>query len=284
MKKLIVLALTLIACPLYAGDAIMSRGEVQHAATESGLPKALKAVGYDQHLDQQLSLDVPVTDETGRQTTLGSFFGKKPVVFVMAYYECPMLCTQVMNGVFGCLKAVPFKASQDYDVVSLSINPNEGPALAMKKKNAYVNGYHQQEYAAGYHFLTAPQSTIDVIAKQTGFRYSYDSVSHQFAHAAGIIVATPQGKISRYFYGVEFAPRDVKFGLMEATQEHIGTVVDQVLLYCYHYDPSTGKYGAAITNLLRIGGGLTIVFIAGLFINLRRRTKAQASLKLGNLA
>lgn len=273
-----------IAAPLYAGDAIMSRGQVQAASVESGLPKALKAVGYDQHLDQQLSLDAPVTDESGHATTLGAFFGKKPVVFVMAYYECPMLCTQVMNGVFGSLKAVPFKAGQDYEVVSLSINPNEGPELAMKKKMAYVNGYHQQEYVGGYHFLTASQSTIDLIAKQTGFRYSYDSVSKQFAHAAGMLVVTPAGKISRYFYGVEFAPRDVKFGLMEASQEHIGSVVDQVLLYCYHYDPATGKYGAAITNLLRIGGGLTILFLAGLFFNLRRRNKAHASLKLGNLA
>jgi protein SCO1/2 len=273
-----------IAAPLYAGDAIMSRGQVQKETVESGLPKALKAVGYDQHLDQQLSLDAPVTDETGRATTLGSFFGKKPVIFVMAYYECPMLCTQVMNGVFGSLKAVPFKAGQDYEVVSLSINPSEGPELAMKKKMAYVNGYHQQEYVAGYHFLTAPQSTIDLIAKQTGFRYSFDSVTKQFAHAAGMMVMTPAGKISRYFYGVEFAPRDVKFGLMEASQEHIGSVVDQVLLYCYHYDPTTGKYGAAITTLLRIGGGLTILFLAGLFYNLRRRNKAHASLKLGNLA
>jgi protein SCO1/2 len=284
VKTFVVLMLVFFAYPLYAGDAIMSKGEVQGWVRNSGLPKALKAVGYDQHLDQQLSLDAPVVDENGNHTTLGSFFGKKPVVFVMAYYECPMLCTQVMNGVFGSLKAVPFKAGQDYDVISLSINPNEGPELALKKKNAYVNGYHQQEFASGYHFLTAPQSTIDLIAKQTGFRYSYDSVAKQFAHAAGMIVMTPQGKISRYFYGIEFAPRDVKFGLMEASQEHIGTVVDQVLLYCYHYDPATGKYGAAITNLLRIGGGLTILFIGGLFYNLRRRTKAQASLKLGNLA
>ena len=284
MKILVVLAVLCIAYPLYAGDAIMSKGQVQQWVPNSGLPKALKAVGYDQHLDQQVSLDAPVVDETGRQTTLGSFFGKKPVIFVMAYYECPMLCTQVMNGVFGCLKAVPFKAGQEYEVVSLSINPNEGPALALKKKNSYVNGYHQQEYASGYHFLTATQPVIDQIAKEVGFRYSYDSVSKQYAHAAGMIVMTPAGKISRYFYGIEFAPRDVKFGLMEASQEHIGTVVDQVLLYCYHYDPTSGKYGAAVTNLLRIGGGLTILFIGGLFYNLRRRTKAQASLKIGNLA
>jgi protein SCO1/2 len=262
----------------------MSKGAVQAEGYDSGLPKILQKTGIDQHLDQQVTMSLPVRDENGKTVPLGSFFGKRPAILVMAYYQCPMLCTQVMNGVLGTIKALPFTAGKDFDVISVSIDPTEGAELARKKKAAYMVGYHQQEYAAGYHFLTAEASTIEQLSKEVGFRYAYDSSIKQYAHAAGIMILTPDGKISRYLYGIEYAPINMKFALMDASARKIGSVVDQVLLYCYHYDPKNGKYGAVVMNMLRLGGGTMLILMGVLFLYMYRRNKYKAQLQLGNLA
>lgn len=271
----LLLLLALIARPAFAGNSPFFKGEVQGQPALQGLPKAVKNVGIDQHLGEQVTLNVPVRDEAGNWTQLSSYFGKRPVILVMAYYECPNLCTMVMNGVFGAMKALPFTAGKDFDVVSVSINPRETSEMARKKRDAYLSGYHQTENASGYHFLTTDEATIERLTKEVGFRYSYDSESHQYAHAAGIMLLTPDGKLSRYFYGIEFAPKDLKFGLIDASGGKIGSISDKVLLYCYHYDPASSKYGVAITNVLRIAGGLTLVGMGIMFYFLRKRARAR---------
>ena len=280
----------LLSAQAFAGDASFFKGQVQAEQVPQGLPKSVQNVGIDQHLNQQVTLSLPVHDEEGKTMPLSTYFGKRPVILVMAYYECPNLCTMVMNGVFSVMKVLPFVPGQDFDVVSVSFNPHETSALAKEKKESYLSGYHQSEHAAGYHFLTADEASIEQLCKEVGFRYSYDSITHQYAHASGIMLLTPEGKLSRYFYGVEFAPSDMKYGLMDASSGKIGSVTDKILLYCYHYDPSTGKYGAAISTLLKIGGALTLAAMGVMFFIFRRsnKLKAQASLAMriqaGNLA
>jgi protein SCO1/2 len=275
--------LAMPACAL-AGNSPFFKGEVQAAPAPHGLPKSVQNVGIDQHLGDQVTMNLAVRDEHGNTTTLGSYFGKRPVILVMAYYECPNLCTLVMNGVFGAMKALPFVPGKDFDVVSVSINPHEKFELAAKKKESYLNGYHQADHADAYHFLTADQPTIDILTKEVGFRYSYDTESHQFAHASGIMVLTPDGRLSRYFYGVEYAPRDLKYGLIDASGGKIGSVADKLLLFCYHYDPSSGKYGAAITTMLRIGGGATLLAMGMMFLMFRRRAKQKLHLQTGGMS
>jgi protein SCO1/2 len=262
----------MLTLPAFA-DSPFFRGEVQQPIPEKGLPKAVKNVGIDQHLGDQVSLDLPMRDETGKWTTLGAYFGKRPVILVMAYYECPNLCTMVMNGVFSSMKTLPFTAGKDFDVVSVSINPRETSEMARKKRDAYISGYHQQDEAGGYHFLTADQHSIDVLSQQVGFNYTYDTASGQYAHASGIMMLTPEGKLSRYFYGVEYRPEDLKYGLMDASGSKIGTLADKVLLFCYHYDPAASKYSLAVTNLLKIGGILTLIGMGIMFYILRRRNR-----------
>jgi protein SCO1/2 len=276
--------MTCLALPAMAGNSPFFKGEVQAPAAEHGLPKVVQNVGIDQHLGDQVTMSLPVRDEHGNATTLGNYFGKRPVILVMAYYECPNLCTLVMNGVFSAMKTLPFVPGQDFDVVSVSINPHETSALAEKKKDSYVGGYHEGAHADGYHFLVADQPTIDMLTKQVGFRYAYDSVNHQFAHASGIMLLTKDGRLSRYFYGIEYAPRDLKYGLIDASEGKIGSVADKLLLFCYHYDPASGKYGAAITTMLRIGGGLTLLGMGMMFIVFRRRAKLKLHLQTGGLA
>jgi protein SCO1 len=273
LKTLALIGLALLlTLPAFA-DSPFFRGEVQQPIPESGLPKAVKTVGIDQHLGDQVTLDLPMRDETGKWTTLREYFGKRPVILVMAYYECPNLCTMVMNGVFSSMKTLPFKAGKDFDVVSVSINPKETSEMARKKRDAYVSGYHQQEQIGGYHFLTTDQHSIDVLSQQVGFNYTYDTASGQYAHASGIMMLTPEGKLSRYFYGVEYRPEDMKYGLMDASDSKIGTLADKVLLFCYHYDPATSKYGLAVTNLLKIGGILTLSGMGIMFYTFRRRNR-----------
>ncbi len=285
MKKLLLIGLSLIlATPTWAGNSPFFKGEVQGRKVEQGLPKSVRNVGFDQHLGDQVTLSLPMHDENGAATTLGSYFGKRPVILVMAYYECPNLCTMVMNGVFGSMKALPFVAGRDFDVVSVSINPHETSALAKKKKDSYLAGYHQESQADGYHFLTSDQSSIDVLTKQAGFRYSYDSVTKQYSHAAGIVVLTPDGRLSRYFFGVEFSPRDLKYGLMDASGGKIGSVADKLLMFCYHYDPTGGTYGADIQMALRIGGGLMLAAMCLMFYSFHRKAKMKLQPQIGKTA
>jgi protein SCO1/2 len=256
-----------------ASDAPFFKGDVQAPAAKMGLPAIEKSVGIDQHLGQQVTLTLPVRDENGNTTTLGSYFGKRPVILVMAYYECPNLCTMVMNGVFAGMMPLSFVAGKDYDVVSVSINPHDSSALAKAKKETYLSGYHQMDHADGYHFLTADESTIEQLCKEVGFRYSYDTESHQFAHASGIMILTPEGKLSRYLMGVQFTPKDLKYSLMDASGEKIGSLSDKLVLFCFHYDPSQSKYGLAIAKLLKIGGVITLLAIGLMFYMFSRRNR-----------
>ncbi len=234
-------------------------------------PGLLKQIGIDQRLNEQVPLDLRFKDETGRDVRLGEFFGKRPVVLALVYYECPMLCTQVLNGTVSALSVLTFDVGKEYDFVAVSINPKETPGLAAEKKKAYVARYKRPETADGWHFLTGQEDDIRRLAAAVGFRYAFDPDIQQYAHGAGIEILTPRGVVAKYFYGIEFSPRDLRFGLIEASDEHIGTVVDNALMLCYHYDPATGKYGASAIRAIRIGAVATVMaFLSFLFVSLRR--------------
>jgi protein SCO1/2 len=235
---------------------------------------ALRDVGVDQKLDAALPLDLTFTDDQGRDVKLGDYFGSRPVILVMSYYECPMLCTMVLNGVVGSVEPLTFTAGKDFEVVVVSIDPGETPALAAEKKKLYVRRYNRPETAGGWHFLTGREEAIRRLADAVGFRYAYDESIDQYAHPAAITIATPEGRVSRYLFGIEFMPRDVRFALIDATAGKIGTTVDQLLLFCYHYDPATGKYGLVVMNLVRAGGLLTVAALgASIFLTLRRERR-----------
>ena len=263
------------------GNSPLYSSRPYEARAPSGLPKALNGVGIDQRLNEQLPLDLVFTDEQGKSVKLGDYFGKKPVVLSLVYYQCPMLCNQVMNGMVTAFKVMNFQPGQEFEVVTVSFDPRETPALATAKKNTYVNYLpeaRRANAAAGWHFLTGDEGNIKRLTDAVGFRYHWDEPTNQFAHASAIYVTTPQGKLARYFYGIEYAPRDLRLGLIEAADNRIGTPVDQLLLYCYHYDPATGKYGAAVMNVMRLGGIVTLIAILGMFLVLRRRARTQLDL------
>ncbi len=283
---------SLLACALFiatmlvgfsslatAQDAPFFKGDIQGAPAAEGLPKIVQHVDFLQQLGAQVNLNLPVRDENGNMTTLGAYFGKTPVILVMAYYGCPHLCTMVMNGVFSAMKPLSLKPGSDYQIVSVSIDPNEGAALAKKKKQSYLDNFHENDNANAFHFLTAPESTIETLTKEVGFGYAYDSVNHQYAHASGIMVLTPRGVISRYFFGVQFAPIDLKFGIMDASGGKVGSLADKILLYCCQYDPTTSKYGFVIARALKIGGTLMLLLMGLLFLWMRGRVKKAAKLR-----
>ena len=253
----------------------------------SGLPRALSDVGIDQKLNAQLPLDLVFRNENGEEVKLGSYFGKKPVVLSLVYYQCPMLCNQVLNGMVTAFKVMAFKPGDEFDVVTVSFDPRETPALATAKKKTYIDYLPEAKRAgaaSGWHFLTGDEENIKRITDAVGFRYHWDKATEQFAHASGVFVTTPQGKLSRYFYGIEYAPRDLRLGLIEAADNKIGSPVDQLLLYCFHYDPATGKYGAAVMNLMRVAGVVTVIGIVGLLLMLRRRGVKRIDLPAGGAA
>ena len=225
---------------------------MQDSNLKPALPSELLGVGIDQKLDQQVPLDTVFRDESGRAVPLSSFFQTgKPVLLAPVYYRCPMLCTQILNGVASSLKAVSLNPGQDFEILSVSFDPKDTWELAAAKKQTYLRRYGRPNTANGWHFLTGDPANIKALMDAVGFHYKYDPATDQFAHASGIMILTPGGRVSRYFYGVEYAPRDVRLGLVEASHSKIGNPVDQILLFCYHYDPATGKYGAAAVNLLR---------------------------------
>jgi len=239
------------------------------------LPAALQGVGIQQKLDQQVPLNLEFRDEAGRAVPLSSFFHGKPVLLALVYYRCPMLCTQILNGVASSLKAVSFDPGRDFEVVSVSFDPKDTPELAAAKKQSYLRRYGRPDTANGWHFLTGDPANIKALTDAVGFHYKYDAASDQFAHASGIMILTPEGRLSRYFYGVEFAPRDVRLGLVEASANQIGNPVDEALLFCFHYDPATGKYGAFAINLLRAAGaGFALIGGAVLLVAWRREVRA----------
>lgn len=245
----------------------------------TGLPDALKKTGIEQKLGEQLPMDTEVTTEDGRKVRLGSLFESgRPVVLALVYYECPMLCNEVLNGLTGSLKGISIDAGKDFDVIALSFDAREDdkPGLAQNKKAAYMERYGRPGSEKGWHFLTATQPSIDAITKAAGFNYEWDAKSNQFAHAGGVMVVTPQGKMSRYFYGIDYSPRDLKLGLIESADNKVGSAVDQMLLYCYHYDPSTGRYGLAILSVIRLGAVLTLLGMGAMgFVFWRRSKKSE---------
>ena len=234
-------------------------------------PSPLKQVGIDQKLDSQLPLSLKFKDETGKTVKLGDYFGKRPVILAPVYYECPMLCTQILNGLVRSLKAVTFNPGEEFEVVVFSFDARDTVKLAAEKKQSYLQHYGRPATAAGWHFLTGDPDSIKELTASIGFRYVWDPHSSQFAHASGIMLITPQGRVSKYYYGIEYSPKDVRLGLIEAAQNKIGSPVDQILLFCYHWDPTTGKYTATAMNILRVAGGLTVVLLGGFVVIMLRR-------------
>jgi len=239
-------------------------------------PQILRDVGFDQRLGAQAPLDLPFRDETGRTVSLRDYLGDKPVVLVPAYYECPMLCTLVLNGVVSALRALPFDIGREFRVVTVSFNPHETSDLAAAKKATYLEQYRRPGAAEGWHFLVGDETSIHPLMEAIGFRYAWDPEAAQYAHASGIVVLTPGGRLSHYFYGVEFAPRDLRLALVEASSERIGSMVDQLLLFCFHYDPATGRYSRLALNAVRAGGVLTLAALGAFLVVMLRRDRAQA--------
>jgi protein SCO1/2 len=228
-------------------------------------PPGLKHVGIEQHLNEQIPPNLAFRDETGNTVHLSDFFGKRPLILNLVYYQCTMLCGEVMNGLASALRVVKFEPGKDFDVLTVSFNPKETPEMAVKKKKEVLERYGRPGAEQGWHFLTGPQESIDELTKAAGFQYEYDPKSDQFAHSTAIMILTTDGKISQYYYGVEYAPKDLRLGLIQASQDKIGNVVDEVLLYCYHYDPDTGKYGAIVSRVLKLAAGATIL-VLGTFL------------------
>jgi len=249
-----------------------TQAQLQGPVQDIGVrPSLLKEVGIDQKLNQSIPLDLEFRDEHGKPVRLAEYFGQKPVILSMVYYNCPMLCTQVLNGLESSLKLIPMDIGKQFNVVTVSIDPTERPVLAEAKQALYTGLYGRPDAAQGWHFLTGDEQQIRQLANALGFRYAYDPDSKQFAHASAIMLLTPEGKISRYFYGIQFASRDLRLGLVEASEGKIGTPVDQVLLFCYHYDPSTGKYGLLISRLIQTAGAVTVLAIATLILVLYKK-------------
>ncbi len=233
-------------------------------------PPGLKNVGIEQHLDEQIPPDLTFRDETGKPVRLGDFFGKKPLILNLVYYQCPMLCGEVLSGLESALRVLKFDVGKEFDVLTVSFDPRETPDMATKKKAEFLKRYGRPGAVDGWHFLTGPQDSIDALTKAAGFQYQYDPKTGQFAHSTAIMVLTPAGKIAQYYYGVEYAPKDLRLGLIQASENKIGNLSDQVLLYCYHYDPTTGKYGAIIARVLQLSGLATILLLGVLMTVLIR--------------
>ena len=265
-----VLAMVLLAATAWGQG--MSKGIMSPPSNVR--PPNLQNVGIEQHLDAQVPADLAFVDDAGHAVKLGDYFGKKPLILNLVYYNCTMLCGEALSGLTGAMKMVKFNVGDEFDVVTVSFDPHETPAIAATKKQDYLKRYGRAGADSGWHFLTGPAESINALTKAVGFQYQYDPKINQYAHATAIMVLTPQGRISRYFYGVDYPPKDLRMGLVEASQGKIGNAVDAVLLYCYHYDPATGKYGAIVNNILQLGAGLTILILAGLLFVLFRLEKA----------
>jgi protein SCO1/2 len=271
---LLAAALGITSTSTAGAQDLPSRGPAPAGDPASARPGVLGRIGIDQRIGEQVPLDLPFTDETGRQVRLGDYFGKRPVILALVYYECPMLCTQVLNGLVTALGVMNFEPGREFEVVAVSFDPKEGPGLASQKKATYMERYARPHTAGGWHFLTGSEESIARLTRAVGFRYEYDKEIDQYAHGAAIEVLTPKGRIARYFYGIEYSPRDIRFGLIEAAEERLGSPIDDVLLLCFHYDPATGKYGATVLGLVRLGGVATVVaFVAFLIVSLRRERK-----------
>jgi protein SCO1/2 len=264
-----ILALGILLSSLSAWGQGMTQGIMSPPANVR--PPGLEHVGIEQRLNQQVPLDLAFRDETGKAVHLRDYFGQKPVILNLVYYKCPMLCSEVMSGLTRALKVIKFDAGNQFNVLSVSFNPNETPELAAASKAQYMARYGRPGKTDGWHFLTGPQESITALTQAVGFQYQYDPKTDQYAHATAIMVLTPEGRVAQYYYGVEFAPKDLRLGLIQASNHKIGNLVDEVFLYCYHYDPATGKYGAIISRILKLSGLATIFVLGGMVLILLRR-------------
>ena len=245
-------------------------------------PAGLKTVGIEQHLNDQIPPQLVFRDEYGRALSLAYYFGKKPMILNLVYFQCPMLCGEVLSGLESALRVMKFDVGKEFDVLTISFDPRETPEMAAKKKAEFLKRYRRPGAENGWHFLTGPKESIAALTKAAGFQYQYIDKTGQFAHATAMMVLTPGGRISQYYYGVEFAPKDLRLGLIQASDNKIGTLVDQVVLYCYHYDPATGKYGAIISRILQLAGVATIIIMGG-FLAMMFRFGSSANAKAPRL-
>jgi protein SCO1 len=240
---------------------------------QHGIEDPLEGIDFEQKLDAQVPLQLTFFDETGQSVQLGEYFSARPVILLFAYYECPMLCTLVLNGLLDSLGEVAFDAGDQFQVVTVSIDPGETPELAAAKKDVYLEFYGRPGAEKGWHFLTGEEAAIEELTQAAGFYYQYDPEQDEYAHPAGIMIVTPEGKIARYLYGIKYPARDVRLGLVEAADNKIGSPVDQLLLTCYHYDPVVGKYNLAIMNIIRIAGLTTVAVLGGAVLVMLRRER-----------
>jgi protein SCO1 len=261
-----------------AGQDLLSKRGNALSKPANVLPPALSDVGVDQKLNNSINLDLQFRDESGRDVPLRVYFGKRPVILAPVYYQCPMLCTQILNGLVSALKPVSFNPGQEFDVIAVSFDPDDTPEAAAVKKHNYMRRYGREGAERGFHFLSGDEPEIKELMDSVGFRYVYDEKTDQFAHASALILITPEGKISRYYYGVDYSPRDLKFGLIEASKNKIGSPVEQALLFCFHYDPSTGKYTPyAIFSLRVLAAGMVFGLGTFLFVMFRRESNRRPS-------
>lgn len=268
---------------LGAGAFAQSMGQGIMSPPANVRPPGSKNVGIEQHLNQQVPLELSFRDETGKPVRLADYFGKKPVILSLVYYRCPMLCSEVLAGMEGSFKALTFDVGKEFDVVTVSFDPTDTPESATEKKASVLKHYKRAGAAQGWHFLTGSKESIEALTRSVGFDYDYDPKTGQFAHTTAIMVLTPEGKIAQYYFGVEFPPRDIRLGLVQASEGKIGNLADQVVLYCYHYDPQTGKYGAIVSRILQLAGGATIVLLGtALLIMFRRGPDSQIKGDIGS--
>jgi protein SCO1/2 len=281
MKQLAIAIVVTILWPA-VGHAQMTGSPVpgykrEPGMTASAVPAALREIGFDQHIGRRLPLDTFVRDEAGRPVPLSAYFGGRPVILVFAYYSCPMLCSLVFNGLASAVGVLSLEPGRDFDVVTISFDPRDNAATAAAKKAAYLERYRHAGAAEGSHFLTADPSSIEQLTKAAGFRYVWDAGTQQFAHPTGIIVVTPDGRLARYLFGIDYGPRDLRLALVEASAGRVGTAVDSLLLYCYHYDPMTGRYGFLVMRALRVAGVATVLALTAFIGLLIRRDRRRTS-------
>ena len=234
-------------------------------------PPGLKNVGIQQNLNQQIPPDLVFTDDLGRNVRLGDYFGKKPLILNFVYYGCPMLCGEALNGLESTLRVLKFDLGKEFEVITISFDPKDTPEMAAKKKDQFLRRYNRPGAERGWHFLVGQPAAIEAVTKAAGFQYQYDEKTGQFAHSTAILVLTPQGKIAQYYYGIEYPPKDLRLALVEASENRIGNVMDELLLYCYHYDPEKGKYSATVMRVLRLMGVATMLCLGALVFVLIRR-------------
>jgi len=282
MVAAIVLCFVAQAPPLLA--QVSRYDEKQMGQRSDKPPEILNGVGVAQHLNQQLPRGLTFTDDAGQQVQLSSYLGKRPAILALVYYQCPMLCSEELNGLTGALQMVNFVPGKDFDVIVVSIDPSEGTDLAAAKKRSYLKRYGHPETASGWHFMTGTQENIDALTKAVGFGYvkipGPDGKLNQFAHASSIQIVTPEGRLAQYYMGVEYSPKDLRLGLVEASANRIGSPVDNILTYCYHYDPQTNKHSLIVARVVQLGGGLTVVMLGGFMLLMFRRDVRQSHQQL----